>query len=210
MLKRINGYGFSLVELMIVVAIIGILSAVAIPNFKKYQAKSKTSEAKLQLASMYTALNAWFADYSNFCTCLDQMGYDVSTEYINRYYAVGFAVPDSAAAKAAVNNGAPSDCDNGTDQTNDTNAPMINTFAFGAGKQVSGFNMSGVSIKTGTITTSGGTGEAMLGASYDTFRVAALGHIDSKSIPGGSPDENLADTWTIDQNKNLKNHVIGY
>ena len=44
-----NDTGMSLVELMIVVAIIGILSSVAIPNFKKYQAKSKTSEAKLQL-----------------------------------------------------------------------------------------------------------------------------------------------------------------
>ena len=41
--------GFTLVELMVVVAIIGLLSAVAIPNFKKYQAKSKISEAKLQL-----------------------------------------------------------------------------------------------------------------------------------------------------------------
>jgi type IV pilus assembly protein PilA len=40
---------------MIVVAIIGILSAVAIPNFKKYQAKSRSSEAKIQLAAAYTA-----------------------------------------------------------------------------------------------------------------------------------------------------------
>ena len=42
--------GFTLVELMVVVAIIGVLTSVAIPNFKRYQAKSKTSEAKIQLA----------------------------------------------------------------------------------------------------------------------------------------------------------------
>jgi len=40
-LKRQDG--FTLVELMVVVAIIGLLSAVAVPNFKKYQAKAKTS-----------------------------------------------------------------------------------------------------------------------------------------------------------------------
>ncbi|MBI2370572.1 MAG: prepilin-type N-terminal cleavage/methylation domain-containing protein, partial [Deltaproteobacteria bacterium] len=52
MLRRFhNRQGFTLIELMIVVAIIGILAAIAIPNFLRFQAKSKQSEAKTNLAA---------------------------------------------------------------------------------------------------------------------------------------------------------------
>jgi len=47
--------GFTLIELMIVVAIIGILAAIAIPNFLKFQCKSKQSEAKTNLSGIFTA-----------------------------------------------------------------------------------------------------------------------------------------------------------
>ncbi len=40
---------------MIVVAIIGILAAIAIPNFLRYQAKSKQSEAKANLGAIFTS-----------------------------------------------------------------------------------------------------------------------------------------------------------
>jgi type IV pilus assembly protein PilA len=70
MLSMLKGKkGFTLIELMIVVAIIGILAAIAIPNFLKFQAKSKQSEAKTNLAGIFTAQTAYFGEqntYGNF------------------------------------------------------------------------------------------------------------------------------------------------
>ncbi len=57
--------GFTLIELMIVVAIIGILAAIAIPNFVAYQAKSKQSEAKVSLGAIFTSAVAYQAESQN-------------------------------------------------------------------------------------------------------------------------------------------------
>jgi len=67
MFKMLNNKkGFTLIELMIVVAIIGILAAIAIPNFLKYQAKSKQSEAKVNLKAVFTSEQSYFAEKNTY------------------------------------------------------------------------------------------------------------------------------------------------
>ena len=62
--------GFTLIELMIVVAIIGILAAIAIPNFLRFQLKAKSSEGKTNIAAIRTAEESYFAEYGNYVSAL--------------------------------------------------------------------------------------------------------------------------------------------
>jgi len=75
--------GFTLIELMIVVAIIAILAAIAIPNFVKFQARSKQSEAKANLKAMFTAQKAYTAEKDRFSLLTGEIGF--SPERNNRY-----------------------------------------------------------------------------------------------------------------------------
>jgi len=67
--------GFSLVELMIVVAIIGILATIAIPNFQRFQAKARQSEGRNSLAGYFSAQKAFFSEWSIYPGQFPAAGY---------------------------------------------------------------------------------------------------------------------------------------
>src|SRR5260221_13848475 len=81
-MKRLSR-GFPLIELMIVVAIIGILAAIAIPNFIKFQARSKQSEAKANLNAAFTAEKAYIQEKDKHEVLINIVGF--SPERNNRY-----------------------------------------------------------------------------------------------------------------------------
>jgi len=68
MIQKLRGSkqeGFTLIELMIVIAIIGILAAIAIPNFLAYRQRGYDGSAKTDIKNAYTAAQAYFSDFSN-------------------------------------------------------------------------------------------------------------------------------------------------
>ena len=125
--------GFTLIELMIVVAIIGILAAIAIPNFVAYQAKSKQSEAKVSLGAIFTSAVAYQAESQNpqsyAPSVISQIGWQPSgTPRYSFWYMDGVNVATGAGTTISRFNGSST----ATAPCNVTTAPASGGFTVGA------------------------------------------------------------------------------
>ena len=81
-----NKKGFTLIELMIVVAIIGILAALAIPDFMKMLAKSKQSEAKTNLGAIFTGQVAYFGEQNVYGNTFPLIAWYPEGQNLYSYY----------------------------------------------------------------------------------------------------------------------------
>lgn len=104
MKRLLSSKGFSLIELMIVVAIIGILAAIAVPNYQRFQAKSKQSEAKSNLSAIYSANKAFQSEWQVYTSVFIDMGF--APEGMLRYEIGIDAAPPAYPANYLGPNGA--------------------------------------------------------------------------------------------------------
>ncbi len=66
-------HGFSLMEVMIVVVIIGILAALAYPNLEKYLKRARQTEAKTNLSAIYTAQKIYFTLHQSYTKDINEL-----------------------------------------------------------------------------------------------------------------------------------------
>jgi type IV pilus assembly protein PilA len=180
--------GFSLIELMVVVAIIGILAAIAIPNYQKYQAKARQAEAKTALAAVHTALKSFAVEASSYTACLRKAGYEPEGSTTGsgttsvRFYAVGFA------------SGAATTCGPAGNQS-----CMLFDFAGGAAPCVLADHLYPATAKVGTGAIQ--TTVVSTGVSQNAFTAGGQGAISTSAT--------TTDSWTITDAKILRNIVSG-
>lgn len=190
-LTQQNESGFTLIELMVVVAIIGILTAIAIPQYAKYQARARQTEAKTTLSSIYTAEQSFSVENGSYTECLANIG--AQTTGNNTYYTAGFLGNDS------------SKCSSSGAMT-----CLAYQWNLGAGTSTActGGNLASVAnsvAKQGTtLPAQGDLTAAKVGVAADVtlsnaFVAGAAGNV--------SQSTGNFDGWTIDNNKVLTNGV---
>ncbi len=96
--------GFTLVELVIVIVIVGILSVVAVPVYKGYTKKAMATEGKALLGSINTAQKVYFSEFNNFVTSSQSLALGI-TPGTNKYFTT-FSLTGNTTAFTAVVRGA--------------------------------------------------------------------------------------------------------
>jgi len=86
-----NYKGFSLIELMVVVAIVAFLAMIAVPNFNRFLAKAKRAEAYMNLSALYAAEKSYWAEHGKYTDVLIGEGGIGWKPEGNFNYTYGFA-----------------------------------------------------------------------------------------------------------------------
>ena len=223
--KLKNQKGFSLVELMVVVAIIGILAAIAIPNYQKFQRKSQQVEAKTIMSGLYASQITFMNEWNYLSAAFTQIGFQAIGD--TPRYRVGWIdngtidIPDATVdtgyrgppAPAPVNikrQTEPGGC-RITDRCND--AALVEAFSYNES-----FVDGGTSDCSNPCTCTNGVVETCTGTStvgcVGSCGAMADGKLDKKSrafVIGAAGDigGEFSDQWYMDYQKVIQNVKSG-
>lgn len=196
--------GFSLIELMITIAIVGILAAIAIPSFAAAVAKSRQTEAKSGLAAIHTLEVAYFTEANSYGSLTD-IGF--VSEGSGRYgYILGsgsFVPPNNGGGDVGAGD-LPSGWFGDTGPGGPGALGPLGPGALGPGAGGLGPGSGGPGMG-GTLPDPPpgyATGNPHFGGS--SFEAVAVGAIS------GAPMPNDVDIWSIDHFRSLENMNPGY
>jgi type IV pilus assembly protein PilE len=104
-----KAHGFTLVELMVVIAIIGIISAIAFPSYDTYMKKSRRADAKVALSTMADRQERYYLQNNTYSAAVNDVGGSATKEGyytlaidsadINSFQLTATAVPGGQQAK---------------------------------------------------------------------------------------------------------------
>lgn len=179
--KRNSQSGFSLVELMVVVAIIGILATLSVGAIQKQIAKTRQSEAKTNLSNLYGAEKGFHAEFGTYASGFGTLKFGVEG---NLRYNFGF---EDAGYDAGVN--------------------FASDFGYTGTVDILNFNSDtfcGSASSTCTSLISASAANVPLAGYSVVDRDTFLAGAGIDNLYRNQPDE-----WSIDQNKNLLNTIDG-
>ncbi len=211
MRKNISNKGFSLVELLAVVAIIGILAVIGIPQYHKFRIKAFQAEAKTQLAGIHTAERTFFLEHQTYHPSLKAIGY---APMGRARYNIGFGYHDPS---QTVSTTAPYVYDLTT-----LNSKFICAGPFGLGTDTK-CQMVNDTPTIGTSATATTTSYAATAVAYEeqltasnttptSFSIAVNFVLGAAAYAAGAPRVNVEvggaplgyDSWVIDHNNRLR------
>lgn len=184
----LNSKGFSLVELMIVVAIIGLLAAVGVPQYQKFQARARQGEAKASLSALYAAEQSFVGEWNQYSVDLRNIGFSVTGTQLR--YNTGFS--PTACTGYSTTGGAPPEIANATNSW--SNGTAVNTGGIAAT-----FRVQPTAVPAAAACNGNGTAGVATACTATTFTATAIG--DPRNTPGTT----AVDQWTINQAKLTRN-----